>query len=92
MKKLYDIVTNNINNKDQCNDVIEYDPKCDNTFSLSSGTKDPLPVVTVSLQGGKKNIAATIYGLTCLRIAELPTEQLKGHTLNLTSQRCVPTR
>ena len=87
------VVTDNINtNKTQRNDAIRNDPNFDDAFILSIRTKDPLPVVTVSLRGGKKNIAAIIYGLTCLRIAELPTEQLKGHTLNLTSQRCVPTR
>ena len=55
MIKLYHVVTNKIKNKYQCNDTIEYDPKIDNTFILSSGTKDPLPVVTASLQEGKKN-------------------------------------
>ena len=66
MIKLDREVTNNIKNKDQCNDSIEYEPKFDNKFSLSSGTKDPLPVVTFSLRGGKKHRANIIAGLTSL--------------------------
>ena len=59
-------MTDNIKtNKNQCNDAIEIDPKFDNTLSLSGGTKDPLPVVTVSLRGGNKKIATTDAGLTC---------------------------
>ena len=54
MKKLDHIVTNKIQNKDQRNDAIEYDPKFERQFILSSGTKDPLPVVTVIKRGGKK--------------------------------------
>ena len=38
----------------------------DNTFSLSSGTKDPLPVATVSFRGGKKHRATIISRITCL--------------------------
>ena len=57
---------NNINNKYQCNDVIEYEPKFDGKSSLSSGSKDPLPVVTVSIWGGKKQRSTIIDGLTCL--------------------------
>ena len=58
---------NNIKkNKNQHNDSIEYEPKFDNKFSLSSGTKNPIPVVTVSLRGGKKQMATIISGLTCL--------------------------
>ena len=48
------MVTNNINNKYQRNDAIEYEPKFDSKFSLSSGTKYPLPVVSVSFRGGKE--------------------------------------
>ena len=48
-------MTDNIKtNKNQCNDTIENEPKFDNNFNLSSGTKDPLTLVTVSLKGGKK--------------------------------------
>ena len=35
--KLDYVVTNNITNKDQCNDGIEYDPKFDGKLSLSRG-------------------------------------------------------
>ena len=67
MNNLYHAVANNINNKDQCNDTIEYEPKFDNTFSLSCGIKDPPPpVVTFRLWEGKKYRATIIYGLTCL--------------------------
>ena len=66
MKKLDTALNNGINNKDQCNDAIEYEPKFDNKFSLSSGTKDPLKVVTVSLLGGKKHWIAIIFCLPCL--------------------------
>ena len=54
MNKLDNVVTNNIYNKDQCSDAIKYEPKFDGKFCLSSGSKDPLPLVTVSLQGDKK--------------------------------------
>ena len=58
-------MTNNIKtNKDQCNDAIENELKFDNSFNLSRGIKYPLPVVTVSLRGGKKHIAMTVAGLT----------------------------
>ena len=66
MKKLDYIVTNNIKNKYQCNDAIEYETKFYNRFSLSNGYKYPRTLVTVSLQGGKKHRATIIYGLTCL--------------------------
>ena len=61
------IVNNNLRtNKDQHNDAVENEPKFDNSFNLSSGTRDPLPVVTVSLRGGKKQRAMAVAGLTCL--------------------------
>ena len=50
-------MTNNIKkNNNQHNDVIEYEPDFDNKFSLSRETKYPLPVVTVSLGGGREKI------------------------------------
>ena len=65
--KLYHVVNNNINKKIQCNDAIDYEPKFDNKFILSSGiNRDPLTVVTVTLRGGKKNRANIISGLTWL--------------------------
>ena len=67
MNILYHIVNNNIKtNKNQRNDAIENQPKFDNIFNLSSGNKYPLPVVNVSLRGGKKKRATTVAGLTCL--------------------------
>ena len=33
MNKLDHVVTNNIKNKDQCNEAIEYEPKFDSKFS-----------------------------------------------------------
>ena len=54
-------MTDNINKiKNQYNDAIENDPKFDNTFSLSRKTKDPLPLVTVRLRGGKKHRATDV--------------------------------
>ena len=50
-------------NKDRRDDAIGNDPKFDSSFNLSSGTKDPLPVVTVSLQGGKKYVAMDVSGI-----------------------------
>ena len=47
---LDNVVTNNKNkNKNKRNDAIENEPRFDNTSNLSSGTRDPLPLVTVSL-------------------------------------------
>ena len=66
MNKLDNLVKNNINNKGRFNYAIEYEPKFDIKFSWSSGTKDPLPVVTVSLQLIKKHRATIISGTTCL--------------------------
>ena len=61
-------VTNNPNNcNDKNNEAIDNEPTLDNSsFSLSSGTSGPLPVVTVSLRGGKKQRETIVYGLTYL--------------------------
>ena len=54
-------------NKDQHNDAIDNEPTFDNnSFNLYRETKDPLPVVTFSLRGGKKHIPITVSGITCL--------------------------
>ena len=66
MSKLDHIVSNNIKNKDQCNDAIYYKPEFDGKFSLSRGNKDPLWVVNFSLREDKKNKTTIISGLTCL--------------------------
>ena len=55
IKKLDNVVKNKTKNKYQCNETIEYDPKFDGKFNLSSGTKDTLPAVTVSPHRGKKH-------------------------------------
>ena len=59
--------TKNLNSyKDQINEAINSDPKFDTSnFNLSSGTSDPLPLVSVSLRVAKKHIATTVAGLTC---------------------------
>ena len=48
---LYDVVIENLNNyKDQSNEAINSELTFDtSSFNLSSGTSDPLPVVTVFL-------------------------------------------
>ena len=61
-------MTDNIRkNKDQHNDAIDNKSDFDNnSFKLSSGTRNPLPLVTVSLLGDNKYRAATVAGTTCL--------------------------
>ena len=60
-------MTNNIKkDKDQHNDSIENEPRFDSSFILHSGTKDPLSVVTVSLQGGNKRRSTRDAGLILL--------------------------
>ena len=90
MNKLDHAVTNNINNKYKCNDAIEYDSKYDNIFSLSSGTNDPLSVVTVRLRGGKKHRENKSYCLTCLWDSGATNRMIKCDTITLNSARCVP--
>ena len=66
--KLDHIVTNNLKtNEFQLNEAINNMPTFyTNSFNLSSGNIDLLPVVNVSLQGGKKHRAKTAACLTCL--------------------------
>ena len=61
-------MTDNINkNKDQLDDSIYNELTFDtNSFCLSIGTKDPLPVVTVRIRGDNKHRATTDYGITFL--------------------------
>ena len=67
MNRLVHVVTDNIKtNKNQSKDAIENEPKVDKRFSLSIRTKYRLPVVTVTLQGGKKQRATSVSGITCL--------------------------
>ena len=73
------VVTNNIKtNKYQHNDVIYDELTFDtNSFFFSSGTKDPLPVVTASLGGGKKHRTKTVSGLTCLWYSRTNNSMIK---------------
>ena len=59
-------MTNNIKDyNDQYNDDIDNERTLDNSsFNLSRDTRDPLPVVTVSLRGGKKHKSTLVAGLT----------------------------
>ena len=67
MNKLDHVVTNNIRtDKNRCNDAIENEPIFDNKFSLSSSTKDPLPVVTVGLRLVHKQREKMVSVLTYL--------------------------
>ena len=68
MNKLDHVVTSNLNtNKDQSNESINNETMFDtNSFNLSRGTSNPLPVVTISLQVGKKHVSENVAGLTCL--------------------------
>ena len=59
-------MTNEIKTRYQSNETIEYEQKFDNKFSLSSGTKEPLTVVTIRLQEVKKHRSTIISGLPCL--------------------------
>ena len=69
MNILDHVVTSNINiSKYQLNDSIENEPKFDtNSFNSSSETRDPLPVVIVTLRGGKKHRETDVSGITRLR-------------------------
>ena len=54
-------------NKDQLNYAIYNEPAFDNnSLNLSSGTRDPLPVLTVTLQEGKKHGEMNVSGLKYL--------------------------
>ena len=66
MNKLYHVVINNLKTaKDQLNEAINnYSTFDTNSFNLSSSTSNPLSVVTVSLQEGKKHGETTVSGLT----------------------------
>ena len=60
-------MTNNINNKDQCDDAIEDELIFYNKFSLSSAINiDPLILLTVRLREVKEHRATIISGLECL--------------------------
>ena len=60
------VVTDNLKNyKDQINESINSDLTFyTSSFNLSRGTGNPIPVVTISLLGGKKHRATPVAGLT----------------------------
>ena len=68
INKLDHAVKNNIKDyNDQYDHAIDNEPTLDNSsFNLSIFTRDPLPVVTVSLRGGKKHRANLAASITCL--------------------------
>ena len=67
INKLNHVMKNNTKkNKNQHNDTIKNYPNFDNIFSLSSGTKDPPPVVIVSLRVGNKQRSTMVAGIICL--------------------------
>ena len=86
--KLYNVVIDNIKtNKYQLNEVIHNDTTFDTSiFNSSSGTIYPLPVLTVNLQGCKKNIATTVAGLTCLWDSGATDSMANRKTLNTMNQ------
>ena len=58
-------MTNNINkNKNQRNYAIEYEPRFYNKYGLSSGTKDLLPLVSVSLIRVNEQRATIFFCIT----------------------------
>ena len=59
------MIDNLKNYKDQSNEAINSETKFDtSSFNLSSSTLYPLPVVNVSLRGGKKHREKNVAGLT----------------------------
>ena len=68
MNRLDHVVTNNLNtNKDKSNEAINNDQTFDTSnFKLYRGTRNPLPVVTVSLQRLNKDTATTVSGISWL--------------------------
>ena len=79
MKRLEHVLANNLKtNKDQSNGAINSELMFDTSnFNLSTGANNPLPVVTVSLQGGKKHRATTVSGLTCLWYSRATNSTIK---------------
>ena len=85
INKLDHAVTENLKNyKDQSNEAINSETTFDNSsFNLSSGTSDPLPVVTVSLWWGKKHRATIVASIKCLWDSGATDSMIKiRHTKN----------
>ena len=85
------IVNNNIKtNKYQLNDSIYNDPTFNtDSFNLSSSTRNPLLVVTVTLRGGNKRRETTFSGPTCLLDNGATNSMIKKNTLILRTQDAV---
>ena len=84
-------MTNNIKNKNQYDDAIEYEPKLDNIFYLYSGpNRDPLTVVTLRLGGGKTHRATIVASLTCIRYSVFTNSMIKRQKINPKRARYVP--
>ena len=68
MNRLYHLVTNNLKSyRYQSIEAIKNELTFDaSNFNLSNDNINPLPVVTVSLQGGKKHRETAVAGLTFL--------------------------
>ena len=85
-------MTNNIkdyNNK--YNEAIDNEPTLDNNrFNVSSVTIYPLPVVTVSLQRGKKHRATVVVGLTCLWDSGATNSMIKRRHTNYYERKMRP--
>ena len=83
MNRLDHLVTDKLNNyKDQSNSSINSDPTFDTSnFNLSSGTSNPLPVVTVSIQVGKNIEQWLVLVQHPCGIANLSTAWKKYDTL-----------
>ena len=73
------VVTDNLKNyKYHSNEDINIDPTFDTSgFNLSSGTSNPLPVVTVYLRGGKKHRSTNVAGLTRLWYSGVTNRMIK---------------
>ena len=90
MDRLYRLVTNTTKtNKDQLNEAIYNEPTFYiSGFNSSRGTRDPLPVVTATLQGGKKHRATTVVALIFLWDSRATDSMIKINTLNAMNARC----
>ena len=84
MNILDQIMTSNLKkNRDQDNEAINNEPTFDTSkFKLSSGTSNPLTLVTVSLGVGKKHRAMNVAGITCLRDSGATSSMIKRKYTN----------
>ena len=92
--RLDHVVTNNVmTNKYQLNEAIYNEPKFyTNRFNSYSGTRDPLPVVTFTLRGGKKHGATNVSDITflCYSVSTnsiIKIKQPKYYEINMWSNK-----